>query len=278
LHPIDSVAHQALFENKTHSTIHSNQLYKYKEKFPSFNYYKYLKLARINYDEKKEAKANGYDVLSSLDLYEALDCLGLDSEILSQYKKFLINNFVTPFNEIEHEMFTENNFGLFKKREAQQYFMDILYQEIDGLNDSIKFKSGSNVGGDAWTQLDISHKAKVYGEKTEYLFWRIDKKSGDYYLRLSQYAYISKDYKYVKKKTLKKLREFIEPLFTRYGLSTSPPSNRGVKESEICIIYFKNNDLMNVSNVLVDLTKDVIKRYQLVGQQTGHQSTFSNIP
>ena len=144
---IDSVPYQALFENKTYSTIDSNQLCKYKNKFPDLNYYKYLKLARINYYEKKEAKANGYDVLSSFDLYEALDSLTLDSEILTQYKKFLIDSFVAPLNEIEHEMLSGNKFELFRKRQAQQYFIDILYQEIDELNDSIYFKSRSNVGG-----------------------------------------------------------------------------------------------------------------------------------
>ena len=261
---IDSVPHQALFENKTYSTIHSNQLYIYKERFPGFNYYKYLKLARINYYEKKQAKDNGYDVLDSRDLYEALDSLTLESEVLTQYKEFLNNTFIKPLNEIEHKMLSENKFELFKDRQAQQYFMDILYQEIDGFNDSINFKSHSNVGGSAWTLLDISHKDDIYGSAPEYLFWRIDKKSDNYYLRLNQYAFIGKEYKNVKKQILRNLREVIEPLFTHYGLIVSPPSNRGIKESEICILYFKDNDMCRVANVLVDLTKDVIKQYQEV--------------
>ena len=42
---VDGDEFKALFENKTHSTIHSNQLATYKEMFPHCQYYKYLKLA-----------------------------------------------------------------------------------------------------------------------------------------------------------------------------------------------------------------------------------------
>lgn len=73
----DSTLHSVLFENKTYSTIHSNQLSKYKQKFPDFQGYKYLKLARVNYVERKQAMSYGYDVIDSRCLLNALESITL---------------------------------------------------------------------------------------------------------------------------------------------------------------------------------------------------------
>ena len=45
---VDGEEFKALFENKTHTTIHSNQLENYKEMFPDCQYYKYLKLGSVD--------------------------------------------------------------------------------------------------------------------------------------------------------------------------------------------------------------------------------------
>jgi hypothetical protein len=232
-------------------------------------HYKYLKLARVNYEERKETRKNGYDVIDSRSLLKALNGLSLGNEILTQYKSFLVEQFVEPVAEIELSMVSENKHHLLSNRQAQQYLIDILYQSVDGINDSIYFKSRSNVGGSAWTQLDIAHKPNAYGNIPEYIFWRIDKKSDDYYLRLNQYAGIDNEYKSKKKENLTKLRDVVEPLFKEYGLTTSSPSNRGggVKESEISIIFFKNNSLESVVDALAPLTKKVIDLYQNVEYQ-----------
>ncbi|EGR0269582.1 hypothetical protein [Vibrio alginolyticus] len=264
---VDSTSCGALFENKTYSSIHSDQLRRYKEIFPNFQHYKYLKLARVNYEEKKETRKYGYEVIDSKSLLKALDGLSLDSEILTQYKSFLVEQFVEPIAEIEYSMVSENKYHLLSNRQAQQHLIDILYQSVDGINDSIYFKSRSNVGGSAWTQLDIAHRLNAYGDISECIFWRIDKKSGDYYLRLNQYAGIDNEYKSKKKANLKKLRGVVEPLFKEYGLTISNPSNRGVKESEISIIFFKNNSLESVVDAFVPLTKKVISLYQYVEYQ-----------
>ena len=264
---VDSASYGVLFENKTYSSIHSDQLRRYKEIFPNFQHYKYLKLARVNYEEKKETKKNGYEVIDSRSLLKALNGLSLNSEIITQYKSYLVEQFVEPITEIELSMVPENKHHLLSSRQAQQHLIDILYQSVDGINDSIYFKSRSNVGGSAWTQLDIVHKLNAYGDIPEYIFWRIDKKSGDYYLRLNQYAGIDNEYKSKKKANLTILRDVVEPLFKEYGLTTSSPSNRGVKESEISIIFFKNNSLKSVVDALVPLTKKVIALYQHVEYQ-----------
>ncbi|MGX9419169.1 hypothetical protein ACWU4D_17670 [Vibrio sp. WJH972] len=264
---VDSASYGVLFENKTYSSIHSDQLRRYKEIFPNFQHYKYLKLARVNYEEKKETKKNGYEVIDSRSLLKALNGLSLNSEIITQYKSYLVEQFVEPIAEIELSMVPENKHHLLSSRQAQQHLIDILYQSVDGINDSIYFKSRSNVGGSAWTQLDIAHKLNAYGNIPEYIFWRIDKKSGDYYLRLNQYAGIDNEYKSKKKANLTKLRDVVEPLFKEYGLTTSSPSNRGVKESEISIIFFKDNSLESVVDALAPLTKKVIALYQCVEYQ-----------
>ena len=264
---VDSSPHQTLFENKTYSTIHSDQLARYKKQFPNFQYYKYLKLARVNYNEKRLAENNGYDVLTSLDLFDAIDSIGLESDILNQYKQFLLSHFIEPINQIESILVSENRYYLFSDRQAQQYLIDHLYEKIDGLNDALYFKSYSNVGGSPWTQLDICKREYAYDDISEYLFWRIDKKSENYYLRLNQYAGIDSTHKAEKLENLTLLRDVLDPLFNKHGLCISHPSNRGVKESEVCILYFKDNNLKTVSEALTDLTLEIVKKYQSVSFQ-----------
>jgi len=259
---VDSVPHQALFENKTYSTIHSDQLARYRTTFPDFNYYKYLKLARVNYDEKRLTKIHGYDVLTSSDLFDAIDSITFKSEILSQYKRFLVNDFIEPINKIETTLVSENKYELLSSRQAQHCIIDQLYGEIDGLNDELYFKSYSNIGGTPWTQLNICSRECAYGDISEYLFWRIDKKSGNYYLRLNQYADVDSTYKATKGGNLSQLRAAIEPLFIKYDFCISPPSNRGQKESEVCILFFKDNNLKTITNNLAHLTLDIVEKYK----------------
>ena len=258
---VDAIHHQALFENKTHTTIHSNQLSKYKKTFPDFNHYKYLKLARVNYHEQKATKKHGYDVLNAYDLHNALKVLAYDNEIVNQYIQFLKNDFIKIIDEIELSLESENIYSLFSNRQAQQYLIDSLYEKIDGLNESIRFKSRSNVGGSPWTQLDICKRELAYGKTNEYLFWRIDKRAGNYYLRLNQYANIDSDHKINKMKFLEELRTNIQPLFDKYKLNTSKPSNSGVKESEICILFFKDNTINTIKSILPALTKEIMGCY-----------------
>ncbi|PCI47259.1 MAG: hypothetical protein COB51_06155 [Moraxellaceae bacterium] len=258
---VDSSPHQALFENKTYSTIHSDQLARYRDQFPGFKHYKYLKLARVNYNERRLAKKYGYDVLTSYDLFDAINLIGLESEILAQYKQFLLNHFIEPINQIESVLVSENKYDLFSDIQAQQYLIDLLYEKIDGLNDALYFKSSSNLGGSPWTQLDICKREHAYSNISEYLFWRIDKRSGSYYLRLNQYARVDSIDERRKFENLELLREVIKPLFKNHGLCVSDPSDRGVKESEVCIVFFKDNNLKTIREVLADLTLEIVEKY-----------------
>ena len=258
---VDSSPHQALFENKTYSTIHSDQLARYRDQFPGFKHYKYLKLARVNYNERRLAKKYGYDVLTSYDLFDAINLIGLESEILAQYKQFLLNHFIEPINQIESVLVSENKYDLFSDIQAQQYLIDLLYEKIDGLNDALYFKSSSNLGGSPWTQLDICKREHAYSNISEYLFWRIDKRSGSYYLRLNQYARVDSIDERRKFENLELLREVIKPLFKNHGLCVSDPSDRGVKESEVCIVFFKDNNLKTIREVPADLTLEIVEKY-----------------
>lgn len=260
---VDGIAHKALFENKIHSTIHSNQLEKYKKLFPDCNYYKYLKLARVNYDEEKSTKLNGYDILTSSDLLAALRLITIDSEILNQYKDFLTCHFIKPIEEIETTMIPANKYKLFSSRQAQHYFIDRLYRQVDGSNNLISFNSRSNVGGTPWTTLGISRRQHAYGSKTEYLYWRVDGKARKYYLRLNQYSGVDSTFKATKRQNLMLLRESIKPFLSGYDeLHFSRPSNRGVKESEVCILFFEGNDLRAIDNILPELTRGIVNKYQ----------------
>lgn len=53
-----------LFENKTYTTFHDNQLLNYKKRYPNCYRYIYFKLAYINLNERKEVISHGYDIIS----------------------------------------------------------------------------------------------------------------------------------------------------------------------------------------------------------------------
>ena len=117
---------KVLFENKTRTTIHSEQLQRYKEIFPNCDYYKYLKLAYIFHSERKIASQNGYDVIDVHMIYAALKGLKSNHYLVCQYMEFLSIKFIEPMNRITKDLIRNNEYSLFKDGQAQQYFLSHL--------------------------------------------------------------------------------------------------------------------------------------------------------
>ena len=251
---------QALFENKTYTTAHSNQLERYSKEFSGFQYYKYMKLGYIPFAERKMAVGAGYDVI---DVYQLRSALGETPKnmIADQYREFLEEQFIRVQNEIKNELITENKYSLFESSEAQQYILSTLHEKIDKQIPYTLFKFAANSGGTPWTQLDIAIRDNAYDEEAEYLFWRIDKRGKGYYLRLNQYSDIEAQHWPKKEKNLKVLRDFVAPLLKHNGLITASPSNRGIKESEVSIMFFVDNHLSKITPLLPSLSKEISSFY-----------------
>jgi hypothetical protein len=259
---IDDVEHAALFENKTTSSMRDNQLEDYKEKFLEFNYFKYLKLSWICYSERCIAERCGYETITAKNLYDALDALSFPAFLLHEYKSFLWHQYVDPIEKLERSLISENKYESLEDARAQQMVLSDLHEELDKSNSyNLEFKAFHNQGGTPYVQLDIANRVNAYGAVDEYLFWRIDKRSSKYYLRLNQYADIDSQQWEEKNCNLERLREKVNGLVGEHELVLGQPSNRGKKESEVIIFFFEDNDLKLLTKTLPVLSREIIKAY-----------------
>ncbi len=256
---------QALFENKTYTTTHSDQLKRYAKNFPDFQYYKYLKLGYVNFAEKQQAKDAGYDVIDVYQLKSALKS-SPGNMIVDQYREFLNVQFIQIQDEIRNNLIKENKYELFENSEAQQYILSTLQEALYHQIPYLYFECSANSGGTPWTQLYIAKRDYAYGDESEYLFWRIDKRGKGFYLRLNQYSYIDDKHWTQKEKNLSYLRDFISALLKKYGLIMGSPSNRGMKESEVAIMYYDDNPLSKLMPVLPSLSKEIFDVYSSCNQ------------
>ena len=257
---VNGSATQALFENKIYTTVHSEQLEQYSKDFPDFQFYKYLKLGYINYEERKQVKNSGYTVIDAYKLRSAL--AHTPSNILvDQYKEFLDTQFIRVQDEIKNELIINNKHQLFERSEAQQYILSSLHEKIDRRIPYLEFKYAANSGGTPWTQLFIAKRDNAYGDEAEYLAWRIDKRGQGYYLRLNQYSYIDDQDWSRKEKNLQILRDFVTHLLERHELVLGPHSNRGRNESEIAIMFFIDNHLSRITHLLPSLSEEISNFY-----------------
>lgn len=249
-----------LFENKTWTTIHSDQLNKYKLKFPNCHQYIYMKLAYIDFQERMEAFDCGYTVIGAKEIESAIRPFKDYSQIISQYYQYIKHEFIDyPINF--YERMQNNDSLVYGERQPQRMFLSELHESLHDQLDYLYFKSGTNNNGTPWTHLEIAKKDTEYGDKNEYIFWRIDKKSGRYYIRLNQYSNINQSKSDEKNSNLISQREIFNELLTKCKLKASKPSNRGVKNSEIGLFYFDKNSYLELQETLVWFSKEFVEKY-----------------
>lgn len=258
---------EVLFENKVHSTIHSGQLERYKKNSPDCHKYIYMKLGYIYYSERKEAEKWGYSIVGATDIEAALRPFKDYNQIISQYYQYIKTCHVEQCADMFKKM-EANDSSVYSNIYSQRRFLSDLHENIDSLVDYTEFNSKANNGGTPWTHLCVAKKASKYGDENEYIFWRIDKKSGRYYLRLNQYSYIDKSFKTEKMAELKVLREIFIQLVKNTNLVASSPSNQGLKESEIGLLYFDINSYSELMESIEQITLDFVKSYEKMSKLT----------
>lgn len=257
---IDKRPAKFLFENKRHSSMHSRQLDIYKERFPDCDRYIYLKLGFISYTERKNAEDSGYKVLGSEELLQSLNDLADCHFLVAHYIEYLQKGFVAPQRKLRDGLTADS----FSSPQAQQYFLSLLHQSLSDVLPSLKFRSSANIGGSPWTQLTIATRSLAYGDKSESLFWRIDKRGRGYYLRLVQYSNIDKTYKMAKKANLELLRSRLSDIPLLNSFAKGKVRNDGIKSSEILIFFFVDNEVASMSRHLPALTVDIEKSYRSI--------------
>lgn len=259
-----------LFENKTWTTTSNSQLSGYKNDYGDIYRYFYLKLAYVNIKEQKLCEINGYDVITSEGLLQAIQKLKPLHPFIEQYAEYLKHTFTLKINELYQRLFDKDDFEVLKNAQGQEIFTSFLYNSLEkrGISE-LKFKTGSS-SGRPWAEVNICSSQVKYNSENrekeieETIFWRVDIRASKYYVRLNQYTYNPpKDYLPLKKKRLVELRSIAKNLINKdRQLFGGKISNKGKAESEIVIFFEDKNSIKYLLKVLPAFSEEFIKTYK----------------
>jgi len=227
-----------LFENKTRSSTTSSQLNGYKIDNPNFYKYIYLKLAYINFYEKKLAQKYNYSIIDVKIISDTLSKIQKTHLFIEHYLKYINSEFRDNFIK-NLEKLKNKEYSVLSDNQIQEYMISELYKKLDDKIDNLSFKCGSR--GLPYTELHLVEKKNIYDTTSEYIFWRIDYRSNKFHIKLVQYAYIDKKFKEQKLHRLNKIREITREITEKYDLNIGKVSNSGTHANEIVIFYFKDN-------------------------------------
>lgn len=261
---VNNTVRRILFENKTSSTFHSDQLNRYRKNFPNCDKYIYFKIGYVDTWERQNLQ--GYQLISAHDFHQTVSFLAPFHPIIDQYCAFLKNAWISKEEQVLQRLAISCPTA-FQSAIGQRHLIGELYDQLKNSDPSLKFKKGVNMDGTPWTQLDICRREGYYEGKNETLFWRVDSRAGRTYLRVNQYAAIPKDRPEIaahKKQRLQVLRELASDISTDYDLKPGKLSNKGVRESEVIIFFFDENPYGQLKGLLSEFTSKLQSRYYLL--------------
>ena len=123
----------------------------------------------------------------------------------------------------------------------------------------LEIRNGTSFGR-PWTQIDIARKTDGYWEG---LFWRVDIRSGKFYIRLNQYAEPSEEEIAYKMRRLEILRNEANHIIGAMpNLHPGKVENRATKESEVLIFFLADNDLEAVIESIPKISRYLIDAFQ----------------
>lgn len=242
-----------LFENKTWSSQHGEQLAKYKTIYPNCYRYFYYKLAYINSQEAKEIAQEQYEVIDADMMSSTIEKMVDLHPLIKMYYDYIAYTFVDTINSFHRKLFVEHHYNVLWGADAQKYLCDIIVKKMTEQNvPSLRITNGTSYGR-PWTEITITEKPEGYWEC---LFWRVDIRSGKFYIRLNQYAEPSKEEIDYKMKRLEILRnEATGIVGSLQDLHLGKVNNRGIKESEVLIFFLEDNDLGTLIEALPKISR-----------------------
>lgn len=246
-----------LFEDKTWSMPHSGQLARYKELYPNCYRYFYYKLAYVNSQEEKEVSHERYDIINASMMSATLEKMVGLHPLIKMYYEYITVTFVQEINTFHESIFLMHDYNLLRSADAQKYLCDAIVENMTKQSvPYLEIRNGTSYGR-PWTQIDIVRKMDGYCER---LFWRVDIRSGKFYIRLNQYSEPSEEEVAYKMRRLEILRrEANEFVATMPALHPGTVENRATKESEILIFFLEDNDLDCLMELLPKITRRMIE-------------------
>ena len=251
-----------LFEDKVKSTTWEKQLSGYKDfcdgKYNMYDYI-YLKLDYIDEREREIAVRNGYRVVSNEDLVASLTAIEGCHVIVDHYLEFIREGFLTDKDSIQEKIDKCLDGKVFSNASVQKYYMGQVMTTINDKGVPTSMNIGSSFGL-PWVELHLPKQgAPQYGEKEEVLFWRIDRRSGEWHIRLSQYCSSGDMYWTEKKVRLQSLRSAASNILKQNHSELHPSklSNRGKKGSDVIVLTFRDNAPQTILDNIASITKSI---------------------
>lgn len=249
-----------LFEDKTWTIPHSGQLSKYKNTYPNCYRYFYYKLGYINSQEEKELSQEQYEIIDAGMMSSTLEKMCGLHPLIKMYNDYIVYTFVNVFNSYYEKIFVKHDYNVLWNADAQKYLCDAIVDNMTNQNvPFLEIRNGTSFGR-PWTQIDIAEKKNGYWEK---LFWRVDIRSGKFYIRLNQYAEPSEEEIAYKRHRLETLREeanrFVATIPT---LCLGKVENRAIKESEVLIFFLEDNNLETLIESLPKISRHMMDVFQ----------------
>jgi hypothetical protein len=249
-----------LFEDKTWSMPHGEQLARYKKIYPDCYRYVYYKLAYVNSQEEKEVSHERYDIINASMMSATLEKMVGLHPLIKMYHEYITVMFVQEINSFHERIFLKHDYDVLWSADAQKYLCDAIVENMT--KQSVPFleiRNGTSYGR-PWTQIDIARKENGYWEG---LFWRVDIRSGKFYIRLNQYAEPLEDEVAYKMRRLEILRkEANEYVATMPVLHPDKVENRATKESEVLIFFLEDNDLDSLMELLPKISRRMIEVFK----------------
>ena len=242
-----------LFEDKTWSMPHSGQLARYKEMYPDCYRYFYYKLAYVNSQEKQEVSHEQYEIINAGMMSSTLEKMVGLHPIIKMYYEYITVAFEQEINSLHERIFVKHDYDVLWSADAQKYLCDTIVENMTEQGvPYLEIRNGTSYGR-PWTQIDIARKEDGYWEG---LFWRVDIRSGKFYIRLNQYADPSEEEVAYKMRRLKILRkEANELVATMPALHPGKVEDRGTKESEVLIFFLEDNNLDCLMELLPKISR-----------------------
>ena len=249
-----------LFEDKTWSMPHSGQLARYKEIYPNCYRYFYYKLAYINTQEAKEISQDHYEVINAAMMLSVIGEFTELHPLIKMYSEYIKYTFVDEIDSYHNRLFVKHDYDVLWSADAQKYLCDMIAESMTKQNvPYIEIRNGSSFGR-PWTQIDIAKKEDGYWES---LFWRVDIRSGRFYIRLNQYADPSKEEVSYKMQRLEILRREANHVVESFpNICAGIVENRATKESEVLIFFLEDNDIETLIEAIPAITQRMITAFK----------------
>lgn len=258
----DGERQMALFEDKTWSMPHSEQMARYRAIYPDCYRYFYYKLAYMNSQECKEVSNEHYDIIFVGEMASVLERMVDLHPLIKMYYEYITVAFLENINSLHEKLFKKHDYDVLWSADGQKYLCDCIVENMyeQGVP-YLEIRNGTSFGR-PWTQIDIARKGDGYCES---LFWRVDIRSGRFYIRLKKYGEPSNDEVEYKMRRLEILRkEAADIVASMPALHPGKVTDRGTKESEVLIFFLEENDIDRLLELLPKISSRMIDVFKKI--------------